>query len=240
MHIERRRCPVEFQDRLTRAFGISRFGSPNFRMVWGQSNLIRLGNLWRDKFGNERRGYRETYQSHCMPCWVIQRWRAPEEYGTPALYYIQNWDPVSKLYTCGEYPWTGRYESLQPLFRHEFVNGKMVIEHFELSHILIDKIIPMMIAAQRLSAQEREAAMQAIKAAETKKETDEITDRMMSNLPSYYGPVSFARQGCRTSLLDKKMEAIQRQWNRLSWRGKRPNFDRGLFQGTKPVPRFVN
>jgi hypothetical protein len=39
-------------------------------------------------------------------------------------------------------------------------------------------------------------------------------------------------------LIDKKMEAIQRQWNRYSVGGKRPNFQRGLQQGN--APRVLN
>ena len=231
---ERRVCPAEFQDRLTRVFGRNRYGGPKFRIVWGQTNVHRVGNIWRDIYGNERRQYRDVYQSHCMPCWIIQRWKGPEHYGTPELYYLQNWDAHTRLFTMGEYPWRGRYETFQALFRHDFVEGKMVVEHFELSHILIDKVIPMMTAVDQLSEHEKRAAYEAMKAAEAKKETEEIAEQMMANLPSYYGPVSFARQGCRTSLLDKKMYAIQRQWDRLSRAGKRPKFLKGFQQGSKP------
>lgn len=240
MPVEPRRCPPEFQDRLTRVFGTNRFHKPNYRFVWGQSNLIRLGNVWRDPFGNERRGYRDAYQSNCMPCWIIQRCKLPEEYGTPELYYLQNWDEHTRMYTCGEYPWTGRYESVMPLYQHEFVNGKMVIDHFELTHILIDTIMPIIVKVQALSIEQQEAAYLAIKAAEEAKKSEEVAEKMMESLPTYYGPVSFRGQGCRTSLLDRKMEAIQKQWNRLSRQGRRPKFIKGFQQANRPTRTFVN
>jgi hypothetical protein len=244
MHIEGpepRECPAEYQDRLVEHFGLNRYGTPNFRFVWGQSNTIRMGNVWRDKFGNESRGYRDVYQSFASPCWIIQRWKAPEEYGTPELYYMQTWDEFSRLFAVGEYPWAGRYETVQMMQRQEVVNGRLEIEHFELSHILIDKIIPLIQATQELSLEQRRAALQAIDAAEQKKQTEEITEMMMNNLPSYYGPVSFSKQGCRTSLLDRKMYAIQKAWDRLSRGGARPDFRRGFQQANRPViKRFVN
>jgi hypothetical protein len=52
------------------------------------------------------------------------------------------------------------------------------------------------------------------------------------------GPVSYGQQGCRTSLLDRKMHAIQQVWNRLS-KGGRPHFNKGLAVGDRPsVARY--
>jgi hypothetical protein len=240
MHVkgpEARCCPPEFQARLTRMFGSNPFGEPNFKIVWTQSHFIRMGNLWRDKYGNERRGYRDRYTCP-TPCWAILRWRSPKEYGSPTLYRMQTWDSVSKLYALGEYPWKGRYEVLYGLYRKEFIGGKLLIDRMQLSHILIDKMIPMILQAQSLSRWERKAANDLAKEREHKREVAEITDRMVNELPPWYGPVSFARQGCRTSVLDKKMELIQKQWDRLTRRGRRPKFQRGFAQGRSP--RIIN
>ena len=215
-------------------FGRNHFGDPIFKVVWGQSEFFKMGNLWRDKYGNERMGYRQRYLCHGVPCWNILRWRSAKEYGTPELWYAQTWDPVSKLFILGEYPWRGRYEVLYALNTREFIDGKLVITHFPLSHILIDKLFPLMLAVQRMSEDEKKAARQLIKQAEGKKETEEIADRMADSMPKWFGPVSFSRQGCRTSLLDRKMHAIQQVWNRLSKNGKTPRFQKGMFQGTKP------
>jgi len=248
---ERRHCPAEFQDRLTRTFGKSEFGSPLFKIVWGQSQFIRMGNLWRDKSGNERIGYRDRYQAHGMACWVIMRWQPPTKYGSPNIYYANSYmaakthedgerkfDSPDGFYVTGEYPWRGRYEILQALISKEIVDGKLVITHFPLSHFLIDKVIPMMLAFQRLSKEEQVVARAAVKAAEEKETTEFIAEYMAESLPRWWGPTSYRAQGICTSLLDRKMFQIQQVWDRMSKRGIRPKFSRGMQQGN--APRIVN
>jgi len=231
---ETRHCPAEFQDRVTRMFGRNEFGDPLFKIVWGQAEFHRMGNVWRDKAGNERWGYRERYLCHGNPCWVILRWKTPKEYGSPRAFYSNTFDQVSGLYIMGEYPWRGRYEVFQPLMRTEYIAGKMVVEHFPLSHILIDRILPMMIAAQSMSLWERKAARDLVKQQEEKQLTEEIADRMANTLPAWFGPVSFSRQGCRTSLIDRKMEQLKSQWDRMS-RSRRLQFQKGFFQAPRPM-----
>lgn len=231
---ETRECPAEFQDRLTTMFGVNEFGGPHFKIVWGQSEFHRMGNVWSDKHGNERKGYRERYLCHGMPCWVILRWKSPSQYGSPEAFYMNTFDSSSGMYILGEYPWRGRYEIMQSLHRKEFKNGKLIIEHFPLSHFLIDTLIPLMLKAQNLTLEEQRAAQKFVKEQEEKKQTEEIAERLMDALPSFYGPVSFSRQGIHTSLIDRKMEAIQRTWDRMSKSGQRPVFRKGLQLGDEP------
>src|SRR5882724_9008634 len=122
---ETRKCPKEFQDRITRMFGRNQFGQPNFKIVWGQSEFIRMGNIWRDRWGNERKGFRDTYQCHGAPCWVIMRWKQPAQYGSPRAYYESTYDSFSGLHFLGEYPWRGRYEIVVSLQDKTFVNNKL-------------------------------------------------------------------------------------------------------------------
>jgi hypothetical protein len=246
---ERRQCPAEFQDRLTRMFGRNQFGDPHFKIVWGQSEFIRMGNLWRDRFGNEHRAYRDVYQCHGTPCWVIMRWKQPMHYGDPETYYQTTWDTFSGMYILGEYPWRGRYEIVQPLMHRELsagrlvtewipslnphtgimetvpvrkrVDQKLVIHHMPLSHILIDSLIPLFVKLQALSRDELKAMHQANRKAQQRKEVEEMADAMEANMPAYFGPVSYSRQGCRTSLLDRKMEQIEKVWKRELKAGKR-------------------
>jgi hypothetical protein len=232
---EARPCPKQFQDRITRMFGKNQFGTPNFKIVWGQSEFHRMGNIWRDKEGNERKGYRQQYLCDGQPGWNILRWKSPEYWGSPDTFYRNTFDPVSGLYILGEYPWRGRYEVLYSLTRKEFEMGRLVISHFPLSHVLIDKIIPLILATQRLTAEELAAAREANRIIEERKQADEISEMMMANLPTYYGPVSFARQGMHTSLLDRKMHLIQQAWNKLSRRGKRLVFQKGIALGNRPA-----
>jgi len=251
MHIsgaETRQCPKEFQDRLTRKFGRNQFGDPLFKICWNQSQFIRLGWQWKDRYGRERHGYRDRYQGDGNPCWMIMRWMPPAHYGSPATYYANTWiackaaseenrgyDSPDGFYVTGEYPYKGRYEIVVPLMRKEFVDNKLVIEHFPLSHFLIDTLIPLIVMWQGLSRDEKEAARRAEEEAEAKRENDEITQRMMDSLPAWYGPVSFSRQGCRTSLLDRKMHEIQKKWDALARRGLKPVFQQGMAQGERPA-----
>jgi len=230
---ESRICPQEFQDRL-RVFGQNPYGENLYKFAWGRTSFIRMGNIWRDAHGNERREYRPRCQNHEMQCWTLMRWKPPEFYGSPASYYRETWDPVSRLFITGEYPWRGRYEPEQPFMSRELVDGKMVVEHMELNHFLIDRIIPMVMAFQRLSKREQEAAREYEKQEEKRKEVELIAEQMKENLPAWINPVSYTMQGCRTSIIDKKMEAIQSVWNKLTVRGKRPRFQRGFSTGNAP------
>lgn len=243
---ETRRCPPEFQERLTRKFGRNAFGDPLFKISWCQSTFIRLGWQWKDSFGRAHYGYRERYQGDGSPCWMIMRWKPPIHYGSPDTYYANTWIPCvdsseqgfdspDGFYVTGEYPWKGRYEIVVPMVRREFVDKKLVISHFPLSHYLIDTLIPMIVAFQELSREEQEAANRAAEEAKAKQENDEIAQRMLDALPPWYGPVSYSRQGCRTSLLDKKMHEIQKRWDQLSRNGLRPNFQPGIAIGDRPA-----
>jgi hypothetical protein len=234
---EARICPKEFEARL-RVFGVNPYGENIFKFAWGRTSFIRMGNIWRDKYGNERREYRDRCQNHEMQCWTLMRWKPASFYGSPASYYRNTWDAVSRLYITGEYPWKGRYEPVQPFMSRELVNGKMVIEHLELNHFLIDRIIPMMQAFQQLTAAEQEAAKKYEQEETKRREVELIAEQMKENLPAFINPVSYSLQGCHTSVIDKKMEQIQKVWNRLTVHGRRPNFARGFQTG--PAPRYVN
>lgn len=233
---ESRRCPKEFDDRLRRTFGVNPYGGNNFKIVWGQSEFHRMGNIWTDRYGNERKGYREVELCHGMPCWNIIRWKsAAQAFGTPDMFYSQTYDQFSEMQILGEYPWKGFYEVLQPLCHKEFIDGKMVIKHMPLSHILIDFVIPMLLKAQTVSMEEKKAAIAVAKAEQHKKDVEYTAEMMAENMPAYWGPVSFSRQGIKTDLLTRKMDAIKKVWDRMSKSGKRPNFQRGFFQGKQPV-----
>ena len=170
-----------------------------------------------------------------QPCWMIVKWFPPEHYGSPETYYANTFDSSTKLYFVGEYPWEGRYEIIQPLISKEFIDGKLVIEHFPLTHYLIDVILPMMEAHQRLTLEEQQAAKQLAAQMEKKKEMEDVADKFNEALPTYINPVSYSKQGCRTSLLDRKCHAIQQVWNRMASKGQELNLKKGIQQGASPV-----
>lgn len=226
---ETRKCPAEYQARLTRMFGKNRFGDPNFKIVWNQSQFIRMGNVW-----NDVACYKDTYQGDGQPCWMIMKWMPPNHYGSPASFYQNNRDSKTGLFFMGEYPWKGHYEIAQALISKEFIGGKLVITHMPLCHYMIDMIIPMIVQWQALSLEEQKAAAQFAEQEKMKQEHAENAEKMMAAMPTWIHPVSYSRQGCRTSVLDRKMTLIQRAWDRLSRRGLRPIFAKGFAQGDRP------
>ncbi len=227
------------QERLTRTFGTNIFGEPNFKIVWGASEFIRQGNVWRDRQGTERRGYRERYLGHGMPCWCILRWKSPQTFGHPEVFYHNNFVPHTGLSATGEYPYTGRYEVLQALNYKEFVGGKMVIHNMPLTHLMIDMIIPMLMKAENLTHLEQiacELHAEKVKERQRKQEIDDVASEMLEALPTAYGPISYTGQGIRTSFISRKMEQIQKIWNRLARfnMGKKTRLLKGIQTGNKP------
>jgi hypothetical protein len=231
---ETRQCPPDIQERVTRTFGRNKFGDPLYRIAWGQSELHVMGNIWRDKHGTERRGYRHRYLCHGQPCWNVLHWREPSEFGSPRTFYANTYDDVSGLYMMGAYPWRGRYVVMLPLIHKEFVDGELKVTHFPISHAMVDTIIPLIVAWQYLSFAQRKVAVEAAKQAEAKRETERITDMMMDSLPAWFGAVSFSGQGIHTSLIDRKMEQIHAAWSRMCKNGKVPRFQAGLTRGNQP------
>ena len=239
MHIagpEIRDCPPEYQERLTQMFGVNRFGDPNFKIVWNQSQFIRTPQLFTDEHNEETLGYKDMYQGDGQPCWMIMRWLPPEHYGSPNTYYRNTEDKHTGGYFVGEYPWEGRYEIAQSLISKEFVDGKMEITHMPLCHFLIDVIIPMIVAWQELSLEEQRAASAAVEMERLKAENTEVAEKMMENMPTWIHPVSRNGQINRTSILDQKMYQIQQAWNRMSRGGRRPIFKKGFAHGNAPRP----
>ena len=239
---ETRRCPEEFQARLTQTFGRNIYGEPYFKLAWAQSEFIRVGNIWRDHQGTERRGYRERYLADGTACWCILRWKAPASLGSPETFYENNVLPHTGLSATGEYPYKGRYEVLQALNWKEKTLGKLTVHAMPLSHILIDRVIPMLLKAENLTKLEQVLAADYVKKQkeiERKQEIDEIASQMLEHLPVYYDAVSYSRQGIRTSWLTRRMDVVTKTWNRIARScaglGRKPKPLLGMQQsGSKP------
>ena len=213
---ERLSCPPEFQRRVTQAGGLNRYGEPNFRIIWGQTDVCIRGGHWPSIDGSsEFTGYREELEGFGEPCWVLQMWKAPECFGTPEQYFMENQDPHTGLQVLGDYPWKGRYDTLNAFRSREFKNGKLYQESMPLNSVILDMVIPIILQAQEATQLMR---LTALKDRETKKQdnlTRIIEDKRRDAQLAFDGPVSYARQGCRTSLIDKKIMELEANWKRL-------------------------
>jgi hypothetical protein len=213
-------CPEEFQERLTDIGGVNRYDEPNFLLVWSQGGCpqatYRAGGTWAGEGQVSYTGYRDLLIGGGVPCWALMQWHNALEYGTPEIYYVQNYDVDSDLQTLGEYPYHGRYQMLYNLRWCEMRNGHMFFEMMPLNTFLLETVVPIITAAKDISWEQTKAAMRDLKEKEDKADINMIEDVMRSNSLAFKGnAVSYQRQGCRTSLVDKKIETMQRSWNKM-------------------------
>ena len=88
------RAPPSVARRLEIAGGVNRFGRPNYRAVWGWSRLGWIGGKWEDR-GAAGELVRETVALRRVPKytphdrWHLERWVAPEAYGSPREWYAR-------------------------------------------------------------------------------------------------------------------------------------------------------
>lgn len=213
-------CPEEFQARLTEVGGVNRYDEPNFLLVWSQGGdkeaTYRAGGSWEVEGLPSYKGYRDLLVGGGVPCWALLQWHDAIEYGTPEMYYVQNYDEDTGLQTLGEYPYQGRYQMLYNLRWTERVGNELKFEAMPLNSYLLDTIVPIILDARDISWEKTKAAMLDLKAREDAADAAMIEDVMRNNaLPFRGSPVSYQKQGCRTALVDKKIEAMQKNWNKI-------------------------
>ena len=213
-------CPEEFQERLTEIGGVNRYDEPNFILVWSQgggpNSMYRAGGSWAGDDQIPFTGYRDLLIGGGVPCWALLQWHDAVEYGTPEMYYMQNYDYETDLQILGEYPYSGRYQMLYNLRWSEMRNGKLEFEMMPLYTFLLETVVPIIVQAKDISWEKTKAVMADLKEKEDKADTDMIEDVMRSNSLAFKGnAVSYQKQGCRTALVDKKIEQMQRSWNKM-------------------------
>lgn len=192
---------------------MNRYGEPNFIISWGQSYTVRRGGTWEQDDGTYFKGYRDVPEDN-RPCWILRKWNAPELYGSPTLYFLQNMEESSGLQILGDFPWRGNYETIQPFVWRGLVNGRMVVESMPLNSMILDMVVPIVIKSQEATLLQRKAALQEMEARKDRDQLRSVEAKKHDAKLAFKGPVSFARQGCRTSLVDQKVYQIQKHWSR--------------------------
>jgi hypothetical protein len=219
---ERLEAGEEFQVFLTAVFGINRFGGPNFKIVWGQTETYKVATP---------HGYEDRLLGHNMACWIMLKWQPPEMYGSPELYYFQDADELTGLALCGEYPEQGRYEILQPFISKSYNPQTHALEvtTLPLDWDILEIAVPMLLRSLELTYWEKKSALDQVEAMENAEKVNEIADRLYDSLPAVYGAQSFAGQGIKTSVLARKMDEIEKKWKQLGVQ-RRVQPQRGLWQ----------
>lgn len=230
-------CPEEFQDRLNEVGGFNRYDEPNFLIVWGQGGgdhaLYRAGGEWNVEGLPSYRGYRDLLIGGGTPSWCLLQWEDAIVWGTPEMWYVENYDEPTGLQTLGEYPYSGRYKLLYNLRWTERVGNELKFEAMPLNSFLLETVVPIITAAKDISWEKTKAALLALKEKEDAADAAMIEDAMRSSAVPFKGsPVSYSRQGCRTALIDKKIVEMQKHWNQMMYNVSRlgGGKGRGLMQ----------
>ena len=114
---ERHEAPASVAQRLAAAGGLNRYGEPNYRVVWGWNRLAWIGGKFedRDELGDLIREVVELRQEPkyaAVNRWHVERWVAPEAYGSPRAWYAQTAEMAGGkcVPALGPYPQRGEYE----------------------------------------------------------------------------------------------------------------------------------
>jgi hypothetical protein len=212
-------CPEWFQEKLTEIGGVNKFDEPLFRCVWGQGGqkecLYRAGGHWHAPNVPSYVGYRDLLLGGGTPAWLLLQWHDAIEFGTPESFYCSTHDDETNLQDLGEYAYFGKYAVLYNMSYRAMVDGKFVIEAMPLNSFVLDSIVPIILEAKEISWEKTKEALKGIKEQEDKEDMSKIEDAMYDSKVAFKGPVSYARQGCRTHFLDKKVAEMTRNWNKM-------------------------
>lgn len=201
-------CPPEFQDAFTRQGGTNQYGEPIFKLVWAQDETQRTGGYWaKDGYV----GYRDFLIGGGDPCWMLMMWKPAESFGSASRWYWYHRDEATGLQELGQYPYSGQYVVIQKLIHREVVNGAMVVEHLEVSSFLVDLLLPAVQFWQALTEEEKLTALKLEMELEENEVLDEMMEAKADCAPAFRGAAaSYTNQGCRTSLISKKVEVMER------------------------------
>lgn len=216
---EQYECPNWFQEKLTDIGGVNRYDEPNFIIRWGQGGqdgcTYRAGGHWHVEGQESFKGYRDLLIGGGTPSWLLLQWEDAIVYGTPESYYVGNYDEETGMQDLGEYPYFGRYRMLYNMCWRDMSQGKMRIESMPLNSFLLETVVPIIIEARDISYEKTLAAMKGIKEKEDADDVNMVEDAMRDAKMAFKGPVSYARQGCRTSIIDRKVEQMSRHLRQM-------------------------
>jgi hypothetical protein len=184
---ETREAPREVQKRIARAGGWNRFGEPNFRVVWGWSRLGWIGGRWidRDDHGNI---IREQIELRRVPKyiphnrWHIERWMAPETYGSPKTWYAQTLETEDgiRIPALGPYPRRGEYE-------HCFTLQGPRGEHVALTAAVCDHVVRAIVWARRRRPRRSREALDAREERLDRSWNSAADDLLDEAVPAFHG-----------------------------------------------------
>lgn len=154
--------------------GSNPYGEPKFRLVWSQTRTEITGGIWEKPDGTKQAEMRTVLKYGLDPCWVLEKWIAPD--CGPEQWRRTN-EIAPDVSLLGPYPSRGTYESC-----YEF--------QFEPKYRTLALLVPLILKAEALKAQQIKDAISA-QQAQQQKDWDTKFDAVYENTkPAYFGPVS--------------------------------------------------
>lgn len=226
--IEQRTCPEHFQDRITQAGGLNKFGDPNFKIVWAQSETSWQGGHWNNEDGSFT-GYRKVLKGDGLPHWMLMQYiEAGKSAQMPFLpaegpysWYLNTKCPDTGLQILGEFPYNGSYQIVMPLITKNVVGGELIIDTMSLSARIISIMIPIIKNSMKVTLAAKLRSMEEDREREKLDRTNMIQDmvRDIKINPNLHASWLDDRQ--------RKLEAAARMNKAL------PN--QGFFQSNRPL-----
>lgn len=196
---ERRVVPPEYQAYINAIGGLNRFGEPNFRLVWGQTETqIVYGQM-----EGGRRGQHIVLQFGGIPAWHLMEWKPPETFGTAFQWYMLTWDPTEDKHTLGDYPWRGLYIPCSfNLYVKKLHGGgtrydekgnvvelptRLEIDAMPLNYYILDLLIPNVRKALEMTFLQKKMAIEARMAAEKRASLQRGYDAYLNAQPAFGG-----------------------------------------------------
>lgn len=215
--IERLQCPQHFQARLTRAGGLNRYGLPNFKLAWAQTETTRQGGRW-EVDGEWFTGYRDCLLGDGLPHWMLLQWAdAGKSAAMPHLpaesdgaWYEANRCPATGLSLLGGYPYRGSYQIALPLRAKWFEkdargNSILRLHAFPLSTEIIDMMVPIIKATREVSIQAK------LKAMDDDREREQ--DEYAKTVEDIYQDAKLSASARASAWIEDRARSIERAWN---------------------------
>jgi hypothetical protein len=210
--VERLRCPEHFQLRLTEVGGVNRYGEPNFRLVWAQTETTRQGGEWEAE-GDWFKGYRDILLGDGLPHWMLLQWAdAGKSVEMPHLppesaqaWYAANRCPKTGLSLLGEYPYHGSYQIVLTLIAKWFEKGKLHLHAFPLSSEIVEMMVPIIKGSMEISVQAKLRFMR-----EEREKDDEQYGKVVEDL---YQSVKLPKSAQTSKWIADKERSIEKYAN---------------------------
>lgn len=211
--VERLKCPAHFQHRLTQVGGKNRYGQPNFRLAWAQTETTRQGGEWSIESGEAFVGYHDVYRGDGLPHWMLMQWAdAGKSIEMPHLpaesdgrWYADNRCPKTGLSLLGEYPYRGSYQIALPLTAKFMHDGKLHIRSFPLSTEIVEMMVPIIKAAMEVSAE--------VKLRYLKEQGQKDEDQRAKTIEDVYQDIKLPTSAHSSAWITDKQRSIENAFN---------------------------